>query len=108
MIWAKLMSNSDLFNEKTLKRLSNNLEISLKQKNAGKEWLELLEGDQLGKEKENYLKFNRIIITQLLGYPDLSHEVENVEFSYSKENKSLLKIEVKGTETKDLFQNQAI
>jgi len=95
----------ELFHKKTIEKLTDKEPITTKQKRAASEWLELLSGGEL-KEKQNYLKFNRIILTELLDYPDMAHEEDNVEFSYNSDGKSILKIEVKGTDTKDLFAKQ--
>ncbi|MCK4808170.1 MAG: N-6 DNA methylase [Candidatus Aenigmarchaeota archaeon] len=96
---------NELFNKKTIEKLTNKEPITTKQKKAAEEWLELLSNGEL-KEKQNYLRFNRIILTELLDYPDMAHEEDNVEFSYNSNGKSILKIEVKGTDTKDLFAKQ--
>lgn len=51
------MQTSTLFNEKTIKKLCSNIEITTKQKKNAKEWIELLESKSLTKEKSNYFKF---------------------------------------------------
>ena len=67
----------DLFNEKTIKRLCSNVEVTLKQKKTAQEWLKLLESGVLEKERKNYFKFAGYVLEDLLGYSlrkDLDHE----------------------------------
>ncbi len=99
------MENS-LFNEKTIKRLVENIKPNNKQKESAQLWLDLMEKNELVKEKEGYLKFYDIILKELLGYDNIKHEKEGVEFSYEKEGKSIVRIEAKGMNTKDLFAPQ--
>jgi len=95
-----------LFNEKTIKRLVENIKPNNKQKESAQLWLDLMEEDELVKEKEGYFKFYDIILKELLGYDNIKHEKEGIEFSYEKEGKSVVRIEAKGMNTKDLFAPQ--
>ena len=78
----------ELFNPKTVKKLCSKTEVRGSQEKAAEEWLDLLVAGKLKREKPNYLKFNRVILTGILDYPDLAHEEENVEFAYNKNNES--------------------
>jgi tRNA1(Val) A37 N6-methylase TrmN6 len=97
---------NNLFNEATIKRLVSNTKFTLKQKKFADEWIELIEEGELKKEKEGYLKFYDIILKGLLGYDNIKHEKEHVEFSYEKEDKTVVRVEAKGMSTKDLFKKQ--
>ena len=99
----------DLFNPKTIERLCSNVKITSKQKQASKEWLNLLAENKLQDEKSNYPKFMQIILQDILGYSikTLDFETDNVEFQFSNsEGKKVICFEVKGTSTKDLFAPQ--
>lgn len=102
--------DTNLFNEKTIKRLCSNVKITQKQKKNAKEWIELLESKSLSKEKSNYFKFALYVLRDILGYSireDLDHEKAHIEFTFSDSSgKTILAIEVKG-ESKDLFSEQS-
>jgi len=105
----KLATPGDLFNQKTIERLCNDVSITSKQKQATKEWLSLLEQNKLKDEKKNYFKFAQIILQDVLGYQikDIDFESDNVEFQFSNsDGKNVLCFEAKGTSTKDLFALQ--
>ncbi|KFM21489.1 Modification methylase BstVI protein [Marine Group I thaumarchaeote SCGC AAA799-B03] len=100
---------NQLFNQKTVQRLCDNVKISAKQKQAAKEWIDLLDENKLEDEKSNYPKFMQIILQDILGYPikEIDFETNNVEFQFSNsEGKKILCFEAKGTSTKDLFAPQ--
>jgi len=97
---------NSLFNETTIKRLVQNTKLTAKQKKASKDWLKLIEEGKLIKEKQGYLRFYDTILKELLGYDNIKHEKEGVEFSYEKDGKSIVRIEAKGMGTKDLFLPQ--
>ena len=100
---------NQLFNKKTLDRLISDIEISDKQKESSKEWLKLLEDNNLEDEKSNYPKFMSIILDGILGYPikEIDFETDNMDFQFSnKDGKKILCFEVKGTGTKDLHAIQ--
>lgn len=100
---------SDLFNLRTINRLCHEIVPTERQKESAREWLTLLEGNQLEDEKKNYFKFAQIILQDILGYPikELDFENNNVEFQFSNSNgKNILCFEAKGTKTKDLFSIQ--
>ncbi len=98
-----------LFNLKTIKKLCTNVTVTPTQRKAATEWLKLLEGGQLEREKQNYFRFALIILKDLLGYPikeDMGYEEGNVEFTFSnKVGKKIVCFEAKGTGT-DLFSSQ--
>jgi type I restriction-modification system DNA methylase subunit len=100
------MQENTLFNDKTIKRLTSDTNLTAKQKKASQEWLSLMEKGELMKEKQGYLKFYDIILKDLLGYDNIKHEKEGVEFTYEKDKKSIVRIEAKGMSTKDLFLPQ--
>lgn len=95
-----------LFNEITIKRLVSDTKLTAKQKRASQEWINLIEEGKLQKEKQGYLKFYDLILKDLLGYVNIKHEKEGVEFSYDKNGKNIVRIEAKGMDTKDLFLSQ--
>jgi len=95
-----------LFNETTVRRMVSETKLTTKQKKASQEWLDLIERGELMKEKLGYLKFYDIILKDLLGYDNIKHEKEGVEFSYEKDGRSVVRIETKGMDTKDLFLPQ--
>lgn len=99
------MENS-LFNDKTIQNLSENTPINPKQKKSAKIWLDLMDKGELKNEKKNYLKFYDIILRDLLGYDDIKFEENNVEFTYVRNGKRMIRIETKGMDTKDLFKKQ--
>ncbi len=99
----------ELFNKKTIRRLCADIDISPKQEDAAKEWLELLEKNRLEDEKSNYPKFMQIILQDILGYSikEINFESNNVEFQFANsDGKNILCFEVKGTSTKDLHAIQ--
>jgi type I restriction-modification system DNA methylase subunit len=98
-----------LFSSKTVRRLCRDIEITDKQKESAKEWLDLLDKNQLEDEKKNYTKFEEIILQDILGYTikKLIFETDNVEFQVANSSgKNIVCFEVKGTSTKDLFAHQ--
>jgi len=101
-----MKNKNALFNETTIKRLVENVNPTAKQKKASKEWIDLMQKGILMKEKQGYLKFYDIILKDLLGYENIKHEKEGVEFSYERDNKPIVRIEAKGMDTRDLFLPQ--
>jgi len=101
--------DTELFNEKTIKRLCSGVKITPKQKKNAEEWIKLLESGVLEKEKRNYFKFAIYILRDILGYSireDLEFEEANIEFTFKDSiGKTILCIEAKG-ETQDLFSRQ--
>lgn len=103
------MQEFPLFKEKTLKRLCSDIEVTQKQKNTSKKWIELLENDELREEVTNYPKFMIYILQDLLGYNIITfkHEEKNMEFPFrDKAGNFLVCFEAKGTKTKDLWSSQ--
>lgn len=97
-----------LFENKTIERFCNNVELTDKQKESAKKWLELLEKDQLKDERVNYPKFQQLILQDVLGYEleQIDFETDNIEFQIKNtDGKKILGIEAKGT-GKDLFAHQ--
>ena len=104
-----MSQSNQLFGKKTIEKFCSDIKITTKQKKAVKEWLDLLNENKLRDEKKNYLKFSRIILEDILGYPvkNIDHESGNVEFQFANDSgKNVMCIEAKGTDTKDLFALQ--
>ncbi|MFP4423827.1 MAG: Eco57I restriction-modification methylase domain-containing protein [Candidatus Woesearchaeota archaeon] len=100
---------TELFNPKTVKRLTSQIKLKAKQKKAASEWLSYLESGKLKDEKVNYFRFGEIILRDLLGYDikDMNFETGNIEFSFKDDSgRTVLGIEAKGTKVKDLFKEQ--
>jgi hypothetical protein len=101
--------DTELFNEKTIKRLCSNVNVSPKQKKNANEWIKLLESGSLEKERTNYFRFAIYILKDILGYSireDLDYEKANIEFTFKDSiGKTILCIEAKGG-TQDLFSKQ--
>ncbi|MFT4249939.1 MAG: Eco57I restriction-modification methylase domain-containing protein [Candidatus Woesearchaeota archaeon] len=104
-----MTAQNTLFNEITVNRLVANTKLSTKQHTAANVWLKMIEDGKLDKEKEGYLQFYDLILKDILGYSNIKHEKEGVEFTYEKNGQSIVRIEAKGMKTKDLFsvQNRA-
>jgi len=99
---------NDLFNSKTIKKFTSNIEISEDQRVAAEKWLNYLKENKLFDETKNYLKFSSLILKEILGY-DIEHlrfEEDNIEFSYPDGDKPILGIEAKGTKVQNLFAEQ--
>ena len=101
--------DQQLFNTKTIKQLSQDINLTKKQIDAASTWLKLLDDNKLEKEKLNYLKFNKYILDSILDYTvdDVDYEKDNIEYQIKDSNdNSIICIEVKGTATKDLWSPQ--
>jgi len=102
--------HTELFNEKTIKRLCSNVMINQKQKSNANEWIKLLEAGVLNEETINYLKFASYVLRDILGYSqktDIDFEKSNIEFIVKDSiGKDRLCIEVKGVK-QDLLSRQA-
>jgi len=99
----------NLFDKKTIKRLTKNISLENHQITAAKEWLELLENDQLKGETNQYLIFADKILDKILGYhiDKIIHHENNVEYQYADSSgRKVLCIEAKGTKTKSIFTYQ--
>jgi len=99
----------DLFDKKTIKRLTNGISLSDQQISAAKDWINLLDNDQLKGETNHYIIFADIILNKILGYPldKIIHNENNVEYQYANSSgKKILCIEAKGTKTKSIFDRQ--
>lgn len=98
-----------LFNPKTIEKYCKNIELTIEQKNTAKEWLKLLEENKLEDEKTNYVNFYQTILHDILGYDknDIIFEKNDVEFQIkNKSGNSVLCIEIKGTKTFNLYDDQ--
>ena len=96
------MRKSDLFHHKTIKKLREQTDLTSKQKEASGLWLSYLSAGDLKDEKRNYMKFGRVILEDILGFPqvEIGHEEDNVDFSFNNPaGKKVLCIECKGTGT---------
>lgn len=104
------MRDSRLFSPRTVKGLCAGVEPSPQQRDAAERWLALLKAGELTGEQKNYLKFAKIVLSDMLGYPidDLLFEKGRVEFQYrgGSGGEAGVCFEVKGTATKDLFAPQ--
>lgn len=99
---------NDLFNPKTIKKFTSDVEISPNQKDAAEKWLQYLIENKLFDETKNYLKFSTLILKEILGY-DIEHlrfEEDFIEFSYPDGDNPILGIEAKGTKVQNLFAEQ--
>ncbi len=101
---------SNLFNARTLSKMSAEIEPTPEQVSSAEEWLGLLEAGALHKERKNYFRFGLLVLHGILGYSvtrELNFEEGNVEFSFRRsDNTGGVCIEVKGEETRDLFASQ--
>ena len=61
-----MSQSNQLFGKKTIEKFCSDIKITVKQKKAAKEWLDLLKENKLRDEKKNYLKFSRIILEDIL------------------------------------------
>ena len=105
------MPSHALYNQKTLKRLCENIEVSQEQKNSAERWLGLLKKDKLKNEKNAYIEFANTVLNKLLGYnigiESLKHENGYMEFPFKYVDDSYaVFFETKGSKTKDLFAKQ--
>ena len=78
------MQKSDLFHHKTIKKIREKTDLTYKQKEASVKWLSYLDAGDLEDEKHNYMKFGRVILEDILGFPmdKIGHEKDNVDFSF--------------------------
>ena len=101
---------SNLFNPKTVSKLTKNVTVNAKQKKAVNKWLNYLKNLKLQNEKQAYIEFANVILKDLCGYDisleGLKHEEENIEFLFKKNKNNLICFEVKGAKTKDLWAYQ--
>ena len=104
------MRDDSLFSPRTVKGLCAGAEPSRRQRDAAENWLALLGAGELAGEQKNYLKFAKIVLSDMLGYPidDLLFEKDRVEFQYrgNGDGGAGVCFEVGGTATRDLFAPQ--
>ena len=101
---------ADLFNVRTVGRLSRKVKVSNKQKNAAKLWLMNLDAGKLTAERHNYIKFANGVLRDILGYPEReieeAFEKGGVEFLFTnEEEQKVVCFELKGSD-QDLFSTQ--
>lgn len=108
------MIENNLFNEKKMEEFINLyndlLIIEPSETNPICEWIEKLDNNELEDEKKNYINFLVIILERLLGYEiedisfekDIGEEGRPVEFTFKKNDKDYVVVELKGTKIKDL------
>ena len=101
---------ADLFNLRTVERLSRKVKVTNKQKNAAKLWLMNLDAGKLTAERHNYIKFANGVLRDILGYPEReieeSFEKGGVEFLFTnEEEQKVVCFELKGSD-QDLFSTQ--
>lgn len=106
------MRDNRLFSPRTVKGMCASARPNRRQRDAAGQWLALLGAGELSGEQKNYLKFAKIVLSDMLGYPidDLVFE-DRVEFQYRGNGGgggggAGVCFEVKGTATKDLFAPQ--
>ena len=101
-----------LYNPKTIEEEIQELTISQEQKTRANEWLKLINDGTLENEETNYIRFQNILLRDILNFPEKEiekgFEIKNVEYSFEDdEKKTFVCIEAKGTKTKNLFARQA-
>lgn len=99
-------TENQLFSLKTLEKEieRNDITLTKTQIKSTQIWIEHLNNKKLSKEKSNYLIFVEYILKDILGYTvgTIDFEKDNIEFSVG----GVLGIEVKSTDTKNLFMPQ--
>jgi hypothetical protein len=99
----------ELFDKITIKKIYSKITLTDLQIQSAKEWISMLEKNQLKKEKESQHYFETIILQEILGYDgrDCKREKEFIDYTIEQSGSSKsLCIEVKGTKTIDLFAYQ--
>ena len=99
---------ADLFNEKTVERLSKKVKPSKEQQVIAHFWQDEYDQDNLEHEKQTYPLFVAKILGGILGYPieKVPQEKYGADFSYEgQEKEKLVLFEVKGSKS-DLFDKQ--
>ena len=98
-----------LFNKTVIEKLCSKIELTDLQKQSALEWIEKIENNQVDKEQENQNEFEDYILYNILGYEIRECKREKLEIDYTIDLPGFSKnfcIEVKGTDTKDLFKTQ--
>lgn len=104
------MTYAPMYSPKIIQTKCADVNISAKQRESAKEWLELLKNGTLKEEVPNYPNFMHILLRDLLEYPEkeLRYEANNSEFSFkNKKKETAVCFEAKGTKTEDLFAYQS-
>lgn len=101
---------ADLFNERTVERLSRKVKIAKRQKDSAELWLNMLDEGILDEEKPNYPRFRTYILERILGYSleDLVYE-KDVEFSYKDESgERIICFEVREIRSRTCLQSNSV
>ena len=105
-----VLKPNKLFDDVIIKKICSKIKLTDLQIQSAKEWISMLEKNQLKKEKESQNYFETLILQEILGYDgrDCKREKEFVDYTIEVAGsaKSLC-IEVKGTKTTDLFAYQS-
>ena len=90
-----------LYRRVQIEQNAKTIRLTDAQKNAAKEWADLLKSGALRNETENYTNFQQYIMKGLLGYEGVKHQHENADFGVPDEKGggSTLIVECKGTDT---------
>ena len=108
------MVYNNLFNEKKmeefLKAYDKELVVNSPDEDPICDWIQMLNDGELTTEQNNYLSFFSIILEDLLGYKlkdieyekDIGQKGRPVEFTFKKDDKDYVVVELKGTKTEDL------
>lgn len=90
-----------LYRRAQLEQRAKLVNLTERQLGAVREWARLLDSDKLHGERQNYLKFQQYIMEDLLGYDNIWHEHENIDFTVpgDEDGCHLLVVECKGTES---------
>ena len=77
-----MSSFKSLFNPKTIERRCSDIIITQTQRKAAKDWLNMLDANELEEETENHPNFKEIILQNLLGYgrKDIKFEKDNIDY----------------------------
>ena len=100
-----------LYNPKTIEEEIQKETISQEQKTRANEWLKLINDGTLENEETNYIRFQNILLRDILNFPEKEiekgFEKKDVEYSFVDDEKTFVCIEAKGTKTTDLFARQS-
>lgn len=98
-----------LLDHGTIRRMCAGIKIGSRQRTAAEKWLGMLDDGLLENEKKNHLNFFKVVLVDLLDYPEeqIKYEEDYVDFAYAEEGRTISCIETKGTSTKNLFIPQA-
>ena len=98
-----------LFNKTVIEKLCSKIKLTDLQKQSALEWIKKIENNEVKKEQENQNDFETIVLQEILGYNGRDCKREKLDIDYTINLPGFSKnlcIEVKGTDTKDLFKTQ--